>query len=668
MTLLSIVVSIASSYAGSHYEPDVPAAVWPEFMRRHDMLWTVLPGDWTESAFLGNGLHGTAVFGDVDGGLRWDVGRHDVVDYHSRIAIGRFVMPPVGPPDGFRMRLHLWNAEVTGEWEGTDGTLSWRTLTHASDPVTMIELSGPEVVRDQPIRFIQEPPIDARALFGKIEELGKGRKPWSTIKDPKVLAEIARLAAKSNPSSEKGTSDSVHWCRQPLKRGGGYTVAWGERLLDNGKRLFAFTVDYEQKDAPGSERAVRDVKAALAAQQDEWIQRHRDWWHAYYRRSFLSIPDTRMESFYWIQMYKLAAATRADRPAIDLMGPWTYRTPWPRIWWNLNIQLTYWPVYAANRLSIGESLVRMIDNGRKNLIDNVPNEEWRKDSAGIGRTSIWDCSSRVGKEPGNLTFALHNYWLHCRYEGGDERLKDGLFPILKRSVGYYLHTLKEGPDSKLHTPLGISPEYKIEAEDTNYDLSLLRWGLQTLLAINERLQLNDPLAAKWQSTLDRLTPFPVDPATGYRAGDRNAPRRGVDHPRDGVAELDGRSVWRRHSRIPRPPRRLGGRVLSRSARRGRFPRVGGPAGRQDPLGADHERGGQPLPRADEPGGQAQSDRQESVHADNREGSRRRGHGCRSEKGRIRVADERGRAAGECSRAPGQTDGRIEHLRPARGRG
>ena len=512
LTALSIVASICMSHAGIAFPSEMSTSAWSEFMERHDLLWTVLPGDWTESAFLGNGLHGTAIFGDIDGGLRWDVGR-------SRIAVGRFVMPPAGPVDGFRMRLHLWNAEATGEWEGADGTLRWRTLTHASDPVTMIELAGPAALRDRPIRFIQDPPVCASAVFKTIEALGFGRRPWSTIKDEKVLAEVDKLKVKyKTPPLESGEADGIRWRQQPLERGGGYTVAWGERLLDNGKRLFAFTVDFEQKDSPGTERAVRDVKAALAADQNEWVQRHRDWWQDYYRQSFLSIPDTRMESFYWIQMYKLGAATRADRPAIDLMGPWTYRTPWPRIWWNLNIQLTYWPVYAANRLGIGESLVRMIDNGRQNLIGNVPNEEWRKDSAGIGRTSIWDCSSQVGKEPGNLTFALHNYWLHCRYEGADERLKDGLFPILKRSVGYYLHTLEEGPDGKLHTPLGISPEYKTEAEDTNYDLSLLRWGLQTLLGINERLELNDPLVAKWRSTLERLTPYPVDPATGYQVG------------------------------------------------------------------------------------------------------------------------------------------------------
>jgi len=228
-----------------------------------------------------------------------------------------------------------------------------------------------------------------------------------------------------------------------------------------------------------------------------------------------------MESFYWIQMYKLASGTRADRPALDLMGPWFRRTPWPRIWWNLNIQLTYWPVYAANRLDLGESLTRMLDAGASNLVRNVP-PDWQHDSAAIGRTSTYDCrggvGGRDGEERGNLTWAMHNYWLQYRYSGDEAMLRERLYPLLRRAVGYYLHLLKPGEDGRLHMPLSLSPEYPDKAPDTNYDLALLRWGLQALLAADARFRLNDPLADTWRSTLEKLTPYPVDPKTGYMIG------------------------------------------------------------------------------------------------------------------------------------------------------
>ena len=52
------------------------------------------------------------------------------------------------------------------------------------------------------------------------------------------------------------------------------------------------------------------------------FSQHQQWWHAYYPASFVTLADTRLESFYWINMYKLASGTRGDRVVYDLMGPW----------------------------------------------------------------------------------------------------------------------------------------------------------------------------------------------------------------------------------------------------------------------------------------------------------------------------------------------------------
>jgi len=100
----------------------------------------------------------------------------------------------------------------------------------------------------------------------------------------------------------------------------------------------------------------------------------------------------------------------------------------------------------------------------------------------------------------------------------DRMLRDRLFPLLKGSINFYLHQLKEGPDGYLHIPLGQSPEYPNQPRsnpDCNYDLSLLRWGCTTLLQICERLKIDDPQIPQWKRTLDKLVPYPAD-EHGYR--------------------------------------------------------------------------------------------------------------------------------------------------------
>ncbi|MEY2430238.1 MAG: alpha-L-fucosidase 2 [Verrucomicrobiota bacterium] len=485
---------------------------WTHFLARHDLIWEALPKAWDEGAFIGNGLLGAMIYSESSNALQWDVGRSDVTDRGNRIAIGRFALLPAGAAPSGTMRLDLWNAEARGTLRTDSTEVEWRSFTHSDKLVSVIELAEARETEPSKIVFQHLAALPAREEY----------------KHESVPDDVL------NPNPTFGQSGPIQWCLQPFKAGGGYVVAWAERALPHAvktsslpprrRRAFFFTVDFSLAGTPAPAKAIAQIHAALTGNFEDLVQSHRAWWHGYYPESFLSIPDTRMESFYWIQMYKLASGTRADRPALDLMGPWFRRTPWPKIWWNLNIQLTYWPVYVANRLALGESLTRMIDAGRTNLINNAP-PEWREDSAAIKRTSSYDCRSSLsssmdgkGRELGNLTWALHNYWLQYRYSGDEKLLRVGLYPILKRSIAFYLHLLKLGEDGKLHLPNAISPEYPETAPDTNYDLSLLRWGLITLLAANERLGLNDPMADKWRDTLGKLTPFPVDPQTGYMIG------------------------------------------------------------------------------------------------------------------------------------------------------
>ena len=498
------------------------AVDWSQFLARHDLVWDKMPTNWESGAFIGNGLLGAMIYSGGTNVLQWDVGRSDVTDKGDRVAIGRFVLQPDGEVSRGSMRLDLWNAEARGEFQTGNGSLQWRSFTHARDLVSVIEYWGEGPGSNQPASFKLP-----RFVFQHLSA-NPARADYQNELIP---------ADERNPEPTYGETNGifgqpVHWCLQPLKDGGAYVVAWEHAGLHNNHQLLFFTVHFRHSAPAGTDSSATVIADAVAqlhsgmAQNyyDRFVSSHRAWWQAYYPESFLSIPDTRMESFYWIQMYKLGSATRADRPAIDLMGPWFRRTPWPHLWWNLNIQLTYWPIYRANRVALGESLTRLIGADRTNFIKNVP-ADWRSDSAGVGRSSPYNGIRSVPNatamggvlERGDLTWALHNYWLQYRYSGDEKLLRDGLYPILKLSIGYYLHLLSHGADGKLHLPVSTSPEFPKNVPDSNYDLSLLRWGLNTLLAVNERFKLNDPLAKIWRDTLAKLTPNPVD-ENGFMVG------------------------------------------------------------------------------------------------------------------------------------------------------
>ena len=499
MRIASCIVFLALLPVAGQATAEPSAAVvdkvdWKGFFARQDLVWDNLPSAWDAGAFLGNGLLGAMVYSDKACPLRWDIGRSDVTDHRgkpgespnacfdrARLPIGHFVLEPVGKPKGGKMRLNLWDAEATGTLSTDQGQITWRSFVHASDMAIVVELQTEGKERRCRWRWVAEESKSTRTKGGPADY-------------------------KPNPPSRIEKAGKTNVCVQPLLIGGQYATAWQEVQLAADHRLLVISVGNSHPGDSAAKDAVDSVRKATALGLDPLQASHRQWWHDYYPASFVSIPDARLESFYWIQMYKLGSATRADRPAIDLMGPWFRTTGWPAIWWNLNIQLTYYPVYVSNRLELGESLCRMLDRNMDNLILNVK-KEYQHDSAAIGRVSSYDCRSSVSNEVGDLTWVCHNYWRQYRYSMDDARLRDKLFPLLRRCVNYYLHLMEKGDDGRLHLSETFSPEYGT-ARDCNYDLSLLRWGCQTLLRTCERLKIDDPLVPKWREVLEKLTDYP----------------------------------------------------------------------------------------------------------------------------------------------------------------
>lgn len=461
---------------------------WKPFLARHDLVWKRLPDRFENAAFTGNGQLGSMLFSTAKGqALKWQMGRSEVAFGTSRIPIGDLVLTPRGKILGGEMRLDLWHAEVRGTLKTDQGEIEFRAFTHSDQMINVCETIAHGGERAA-WSWEPGPAIEPRKLFRKEVITDNDRN------DPPVAGRVG----------------PVNLSYQPLKPAGGHATAWQVVEAANGRSTVYASVGFANQEAAARSEALAAVGKALATGVPALIASHRAWWHAFWPEGFVSIPDTRLESFYYIQMYKMASATRPGRPAMDLMGPWFRATPWTKIWWNLNLQLAYWPQLTGNRLELGESLCELIDQGAEELANNAG--AFQSDSAAIGRSSGYHCASPVGAELCNLPWTMHNYWLHYRYTMDDAMLRR-LLPMLKRSINYYLHQLKEGPDGKLHITRGMSPEYENQPSpnpDCNIDLALLRWGCDTLLASCARLKLADPQIPQWQDTLKRLTPYPQD--------------------------------------------------------------------------------------------------------------------------------------------------------------
>jgi alpha-L-fucosidase 2 len=500
---------------------DVNVAVdWASFLSRSDLVWTSMPTSWNDAPFIGNGLIGTYLSQESTTSLNFEISRTDVFDhrnvdysqnpgsggsnlmfYEGRLPNGRFKLGYAGTNPTGNFRLNLWDAEVTGTVNTGSGSLGIRTFAHAADNVIVLEVT----------------PTGGETGF-----------TWNWYSDPSKTTRSGNPCT-AYPAQTQEVLSGVNVSVQSMpdsatyqtagKGEGQYATAWKIVDAGGGKKVIYISEGFSYPGTTAKQDAVNAVNNAASTGVASLESSHRAWWHANYPKSFFTIPTSKYESFYWIQIYKFLSATRGDRPILDLMGPWIKTTGWPGVWWNLNIQLEYWPMYMSNHTDVANALVENLYNNRTNLAANAaPNSS---DSYAVGRNTSLGDRCDPGTEAGNLAYALNCAWQQYRATMDDTMLRNKLFPVMKGAFYYLNHKLYTGTDGKLHMTGTGSPEYTTNVEDCSYSLSLLRWLAKSIIQANTRLALNDPVATDCQNTLNNLTPYCTD-ATGFMVG-KNMP-------------------------------------------------------------------------------------------------------------------------------------------------
>lgn len=527
IVLCSLQFSVKSSFASTSYiDSDIDRVDWPNFMAKHDMVWSELPSRWYEAPFLGNGEQGTLLYKLDNKTLHWDVGCSSAHEHRSmqdddfseknftalnrgRHFIGHIELQLPEEIEETTARLSLWNAETNGTFISNSGKMEWSTLVHATQAVMRFTFCGEGDLKNSKMLYIPEEARNPRSVRSKAPRKPVNSSPIETRLDDGVVTSVHNLAA------------------------GGQTAVAYKKEEHNGTTTIWLSVKHSYPGSDAVDLAVSAVRDAVSEDQECWINSHRDWWHSYYPKSFVSVGDDYWDSFYWIQQYKLACATRDKGWIIDNQGPWLQPTAWCATWWNLNVQLSHSGGYTANRRGMVSAMSHQLDKNRDMLALNVA-EPYRHDSYAIGRNSSgWDLQGhagqpggrepieiKIGSEVGNLLWALHNVDMEYLY-WKDSALRDStLYPLLTRAVNYYRHFLVENEEGKLSIPATFSPEYKM-AEDCTYDVDLLYWGVSRLLTLAKEKGLSaedEPLIVEWQDIESRLVKVAIDDEKGRVVG------------------------------------------------------------------------------------------------------------------------------------------------------
>ncbi|WP_370936357.1 hypothetical protein [Amycolatopsis sp. cg13] len=475
------------------------------------MRWQRLPKNWQEAPFLANGYLGVQAYaGATPQVLKFMLSHTQVQDQRnqweagiglSRLPIGAITLTFAGAITGVDWTLDLYNAELGGTITTTRGQVAFSAVVHNDLGVLLVSLDP---------------------------SAGESGAAWGFAPLVSATTRTVRKPPEytANPEPEQANG----YCAQPLTAGGGYTTAWREKRVGT-KRLFAATVAYSFPRSTHTRDAVSLVDRTLAMNPDLLLAWHRRWWNSFHQRSFVSVPDKQVQRFYWIQLYKIASATRKDGPVTAEWGPWfpEIGNSWTAVWWNLNVQVTYPIVNSTNHPEL-DAVTETFRRDHANLEVSVPPAyrdgdtyalshpgDWRLRPGGVRTVGVPGTTSKTD-QTGNLLWGLHNVWLAYRHHLDQSVLRDVLYPTLAKALNFYRHFLFTGPDGLLHLPLTRSPEYA-DASDCTYDLSLIRWAATTLVDSARILRLNEPRVPMWREIAAKLVPYHEDPADGVLIGD-----------------------------------------------------------------------------------------------------------------------------------------------------
>ncbi len=481
-------------------------------------------------ALLGNGLLGANLYKLGPDVYRLNFSRSDVTEQRTpyglfnqaRLPIGYFTLATAGHVTSESMDLSLYDAQASGSIGTDKGNIDFSVYVHSLQECMVFEscASGGEdtFIWD----FVPFKAISPRYYTKNIA--------------PK---DYVNSMGMSNPEAVRIDKGNEHFVIQALARDTTFTdiskyyvVAWKEVKKHGRSRTYA-TITFRESEKDAVQEARSIIRKAAQSSPEQLIGSHKEWWHDFYHSAaMLTFPDKSLERFYWMQYYKFASTGRPGKPVVDLQGVWpTFDTPWPAIWANLNLQLTYCWQTKANLGWLSQPLWDAMWKRRDNLrlnVTEIPGQEGWTDSACMPRSSSYDLHNPLDPElaatnayeVGNLAWTLSYFYRQCLAYNDIEQMRDRLFPLLKEAVNLFFHIRLTDDKGKYSLPSTASPEYgdcKCSiGPNSNYDLANLRQALITLIEINENLGLDDPDDARWKDFLDNMPDFQYDDATGFK--------------------------------------------------------------------------------------------------------------------------------------------------------
>jgi len=458
-----------------------------------------------DGPLLGNGDLGVALAGPPED-QRFYIGKNDWWGYGD----GSRAMPVGGltlaitelKGASYRQEQDLALAEVRGTFINGEVTVQTRSFvdTYSNLLVTELKCAGSKPVT---------------AVLSQKNGLDE---PWGTS-HTSLPSSVLCYTRKSQDASLDQRMDIAVVSRiiggKPVVDAGAGTM---KLTLNAGDVVTIVTCVLSKLDAPDClDTAKTKVLALQAKDIPAMAVKHREWWKAFWARSFIEIPDKEIEKRWYAALYVMGSCSKEGKVAPGLWGCWvTLFAQWQGDYHlNYNFQAPYYITYSSNHTDLSVPFYQAILESVPRAKEMAKRHGWKgvHFPVCIGPRGIFPEGEKDHGQRSNAAYVALNFIWQYQYTQDKEFLKTKAYPYLLEVADFWEDYLKlENGRYVIH---GDSI-HEGSGEDVNpiLSLGLVRNLFKNLIHMSKDLSVDESRRAKWQDILDKLSAYPLQERNG----------------------------------------------------------------------------------------------------------------------------------------------------------
>nr|WP_190255924.1 carbohydrate-binding protein [Dactylosporangium sucinum] len=346
-----------------------------------------------------------------------------------------------------------------------------------------------------------------------------------------------RTVSTFNDSSVAGFSRGVQdpggfgYTFAATVEGAAYTtqVVNGTRVRLNITPTGSYTIWFtaaSRINSPGQD-PVAQARSQLTAAKNTGYQtnltNYRNWWHAFWQKSFVQYSGAAgtgdyLENVYYLSTYMIAAGGYGNYPYHFINGVFRAtqdNTKWSNGYWYWNQRDVYNSFLASNHTDLFATENRLYSRNYNALKAYTQTRYGVADALWVPETMGWDGNARgtVGSDYVNDIYstgteAAYNMYLQYRYTNDAAYLQNTVYPYMRDALRFYQNRFQL-QNNEWVMPTSNAHETYWDVRNAITDLAAVRLLAPIAIQVASQLGVDSGLRTQWQDLLNRLHPYQV---------------------------------------------------------------------------------------------------------------------------------------------------------------